>query len=598
MAIMNRMRENTKTILLILVFAFMATIIIDWGMGGFKSGQKPGVIASVNGVDISAEQFNQMYTSELNAQRQQSGNDPEGYQLQQIENRVFETLVQQQLIAQTIQSLNLYATDDEIIDEIYSNPPEFLRQNDAFKDTNGVFSMAMYQAALNNPAANWGPIENVVRNEIPRTKLVNLLRSTIVITDDEARLDYNKRNEKAKVHYLFYDSNAFKDSDIEISEDEIKSYYNEHKDDYKVVEQRKIDYVLLDFTPTKADTASVYAQAEELIRDAKKGDDFAQLAEIYSSDEGSAVKGGDLGYFAKGAMVKPFEDAAFAAKVGDIVGPVKSQYGLHIIKVVDKKKEKGEEQVNASHILLKFEMSPSTREALLDNANYISETAKESDLATIAKNEGVEVKQTQGFSQDGFIPGVGMEMRLNRWAFRSKVGDLSDVISLSQGYLVASLAEISKEHVQPLDEVKDRISASLKTDKKMELAKAQANAAYEKIKGGETIDDAAAGDSLEVKETQEFTMTGYVAGVGREPGFVGTAFSLDIGEYSAPVKGARGYYIIQLVDKKETNDEDFEKQKDTLKETIKNQKQQRMFSEWIAAVKEKSKIKDYRNSLM
>ena len=120
-------------------------------------------------------------------------------------------------------------------------------------------------------------------------------------------------------------------------------------------------------------------------------------------------------------------------------------YGLHIIKVEDKKREKGEDQVKARHILLKFEMASSTREALRDNADYISERAKESDLASIAESEGVEVKQSQGFTKEGFIAGIGMEMRLNRWAFRSKVGDISDVISLSQGYLVASLAEVSKE---------------------------------------------------------------------------------------------------------------------------------------------------------
>jgi peptidyl-prolyl cis-trans isomerase D len=594
MAVMNRMRENTKTTLLILVFAFMLTIIIDWGMGGFKSGQKPGVIATVNGVDISGEQYNQMYRSEMQAHRDRTGSDPEGFQVQQIENQIFETLIQQQLLAQTIKKLDLYATNQEVVDEIYNNPPQFLRQNEAFKDSNGVFSMAMYQAALNNPSANWGPIENIVRSEIPRTKLINLLRSSIVVTEDEVRMDYEKTNAKATAHYIFYDSNSFAESVPEPTEDEINDYYKNHKEDYRKDEQRQIDYVLIPLNPTMADTEAVYNQAQELLADAKSGEDFAQLAEIYSTDTGSAEKGGDLGFFGKGAMVKPFEEAAFAAKKGEIVGPVTSQFGVHIIKVVDKKKENGEEKVQASHILLKFILSPSTTDALLDEANYIADMAKESELATVVDAEGLTLEKSEAFSKEGFIPGLGMELRLNRWAFRSKVGDISEIFTLNQGHVIANLSTITKEHIQPLKEVKDRIVTSLKAEKKIELALAQCNSAYEKIKNGEPIDDVAKSDSLTVQETEEFTMSGYVTGVGREPGFVGAAFAMEIGDYSEPIEGTRGYYILQLVDKKEIDEQAFESQKESLAKQLVERKQQRMFGDWLHAVKEKSKINDYR----
>ena len=118
MAVMNRMRENTKTILLIVVFAFMLTIIIDWGMGGFKSNQPRGVIASVNNDDITYEEFYNSYQEELKQHRERSGTEPEGFQLQQIENQVFERLVQQRLLSQVVKDINLTATDDEILERI------------------------------------------------------------------------------------------------------------------------------------------------------------------------------------------------------------------------------------------------------------------------------------------------------------------------------------------------------------------------------------------------------------------------------------------------------------------------------------------------
>ncbi|NIA28283.1 MAG: hypothetical protein GWP06_00040 [Actinobacteria bacterium] len=598
MAVMNRMRENTKTILLILVFAFILTIIFSWGMGGLKRNQPRGIIASVNNVEISYEQFNERYRAAIQSQRDRTGSEPEGYQLRQIENQVFETLVQQILLEQEVKKLKLHATDQEILDEIKNNPPEFLKSNAAFKDSSGAFDMNKYRQALDNPAADWRPIENAIRSQIPRLKLFNLLRASVVVTDDDAKLEYMKNNAKAKVNYLFFDANSFTKNTSEPTEDEITTFYNKHKDEYREVEKRVLEYVLIDIKPTKVDTEATFKQAQDVLKEAKSGEDFAQLAKLYSQDTGSAEKGGDLGYFARGAMLKPFEEAAFAAKKGQIIGPIESQYGLHIIKVVDKKRVKGKEEVKASHILLKFEASPATREALKDEANYIAEYAKESDLATVVKAEGYEVKKTPPFAEEAFIPGIGMERRVNRWAFRSGKGKLSDVFYLDKGYLVASLADIIKKHIKPLDEMRTQIVNTLKTEKRMELAKAQCEAAYNKIKAGTPIDEVAADDSLKVKETDEFTMTGYVPGVGREPRFVGAAFALDIGEYSQPIEGTRGYYLLQVIDKKDIDEKAFESQKENLKKALIARKQQQLFGAWYSAIKKKAKIKDYRGDYL
>ena len=140
----------------------------------------------------------------------------------------------------------------------------------------------------------------------------------------------------------------------------------------------------------------------------KKGADFAELAEIYSDDPGSAAKGGDLGFFSRGSMVKPFEEAAFSAKIGDIVGPVQTNFGLHIIKIEDKKIEDGNEQVKARHILLKFNASRETQETARDNANYFAEVAPEDGFNQTVLSEKIKVDTTDFFTKclniiDGFL---------------------------------------------------------------------------------------------------------------------------------------------------------------------------------------------------
>ncbi|MBN1479667.1 peptidylprolyl isomerase [candidate division KSB1 bacterium] len=585
-----------KTILLILVLAFVATIIFDWGMGGFKSRRPQGVIAQVNGEDITYDEFNNAYQQELKAQREQTGNDPEAYQLEQIENQVFERLVQQRLLSDVIRDLNLVPTDAEITSELWNNPPQLIRDTPAFQDSNGVFNMAAYQAALNNPELDpqWDGVIYYMRNTLPYQKLSNLLNSTPVITDDDARLEFMKNNMKAKVDYLFYNAANFSDA-AEPTEEEIRTYYNEHKEDFFQIEKRVIDYLLIELKPTAQDSQAVYKQANDLMQDARDGKDFSQLAEIYSQDPGSAEKGGDLGYFKRTAMVKPFADAAFGAAVGDIVGPVESQYGLHIIKVDDKRRQNGEEEVKARHILLKIETSNATRETLRDDAVYIAEYAKESDLRTVAQAESIQVNTSQPFEIEGFIPGIGMERRINRFAFRSKIGDVSDVFYTDRGYIVVELKEIIKEHTQPLEEVKTRISSTLSSEKRMEAARSAADAAYAKMAASSTLEQVAAEDSLEIQQTDEFTLGGAIAGVGREPAFAATAFKLDVGDYSEPIKGTRGYYILQVIEKSEFDEAEFEKQKESLKTQLAVRQRNQVFSLWYAKLKEEADIEDFRN---
>lgn len=595
MAVMNRMRESMKTILLILVLAFIATIIFDWGMGGFTGRHPQGVIARVNGEDITYEEFNNVYQQEIRAQREQTGQDPEGYQLEQIENQVFERLVQQRLLGEVIQGLNLVPTDEEITSELWNNPPQLIRDTPAFQDSNGVFNMAAYQAALNNPELDpqWEGVIYYMRNTLPYQKLSNLLNSTPIITDDDARLEYMKNNMKAKVNYLFYNAANYADRVTEPGDDEIRTFYNAHKEDYSQNEKRIVDYVFIELKPTALDSQTVYKQANELLQDARAGKDFSQLAEIYSQDPGSAEKGGDLGYFKRTAMVAPFADAAFAASVAEIVGPVETQYGLHIIMVDDRRTQDGEEEVKARHILLKIEASNATRENLRDEVSYIAEMAKESDLRDVAQADSLQVNTSQPFEIDGFVP--GMDRRMYRFAFRSEVGDVSDAFFTDNGYFILELKEIIEAQTQPLEDVKSRISNTLLSEKRMQAAQSAADAAFAKLAAGSTLDDVAAADSLEIQQTDQFTLGGSVTGVGREPSFAATAFKLNVGEYSKPVKGTRGYYILQGIEKYEFDEADYERQKESLKTQLTVRKRNQVFNLWYAKLKEEADIEDFRN---
>ncbi len=598
MAVMNKMREHMAVILFIVLVLFLASMTIGGLVGGANIvdiifGRNPNAVAEVNGKSIPFEQFYKNYQQEIINYRERTGREPEGFQLQNIEDQVFNSMIQNELVSQALKKKGIRASDGEILFEILNNPPQILRQQKVFQDSAGNFDMNKYREALNNPNADWRPVEDYLRAVLPYQKLQREILSSVRVTEEELRLEFMRRNLKAKVRYVFFDPRDYMDKVGQISEDEMRRYYNEHKEEFREPEKRKIKFVFFPKTPSAKDTADTYDFANQLLKRAKSGEDFAELAKTYSDDEGTAEKGGDLGFFAKGAMVKPFEEAAFKAKPGQVVGPVKTRYGLHIIKVEAKKREKGKELVHARHILLKFKPSVETVDAARSQAEYIAETAQKVGLEQAAAPESVKVEETPFFTEGGFIPQIGLNRRISNFVFHNAVGKVSDVYETNRGFYVVEVAAIQKERIRPFEDVKSQIENILKRQKAMALAGEACKQAYQKIKKGASLFDVV-DDPSKVREPDPFTMAGPVPGLGMDRKFIGAAFALEPGEISPPVEGTKGWYLIELIDKDKFDEKAYQAARPQLYQQLLQRKRARAYSEWLAELKKNADIKDYR----
>ncbi|RMD94677.1 MAG: hypothetical protein D6813_01775 [Calditrichaeota bacterium] len=602
MPVMQNMREYTKIILIILVLAFIGTIVFDWGMNILGLKQPRGIIGEVNGVEITDKQFYEAYANRLDQYRNQTKTEPTESQLEYLRNQVWEDLVQDILIRQELEKRGIRAYDAEIVYRIFNMPPDILKKTPGFQNDKKQFDMAKYQAALNNPANAqlWKQVEDYLRITIPREDLQQRLQSTVHVTDDMVKREYLKQNQKVKVKYIFIPQSRFIKENIEIADATIQKYYDEHKDEFREEEKRKIQYVIFPLKTSAEDSAEVRKEAEELMERLKEGEDFAELAEIYSDDPGTRDKGGDLGFFGKGEMVKPFEDAVFSAKPGEIVGPVETQFGLHIIKVEERKIEKGKPKVHARHILLKFQPSEKSREQIQDDAYLFADEVKTRPFEEVAKEfKKYDLKvQTSAFfpKGSGFVPGIGLNKQVSNFIFKSDVGTVGEVEETPQGFFVYKIVDIQKERIKPLEEVKTLIKNKLLMQKRMEMARDLAQKVYDKIQNGSSFEEVAKQDSLELKTTEEFTRSGVVPGVGREPRFIGAAFALEKpGQVSHPVEGTRGYYIIQLIQKSPFDQKDFEAKKESIRQELIQRKLTQVFTQWYANLKAKAEIKDYRD---
>ncbi|MGH7493226.1 MAG: peptidylprolyl isomerase [bacterium] len=597
MAVMEKMRNYTKVFLIILVLAFVGTIVFDWGMDITGLKTRNTTIAEVNGKSISVQAFSQAYEQELENLRQRTGNEPSESQLDFLRNQVYDNLVRDELISQEIQKRGIKATDKEIVHHIFDAPPDIIKQQNTFHNEQGQFDYGKYQAALRDPGANWQPLEEYLRRALPYQKFQDRFDASVVVTENQVREEYLKRNQKATVRYVLFpmDKNH---GTVEAAQ--IEKYYEDNKDkEFKEPEKRVIDYVTFSTRPSAKDSQAVRDLALTLQERVQAGEDFAELAKKYSEDESNRERGGDLGSFKRGQMVKAFEDAAFAANPGELVGPLQTSFGVHLIKVHGKKTENNEESVQASHILLKFNTSNETMTAARDSANYFSSLAQETSWEETLKSEKLQAQTSAAFVEgNGFVPGLGVNRAASRFVFKNKAGSVSEPFEAVQTFQVLRVKEVQPERIKTREEASPQIETKLRSENGKQLAQQAAERFYAELlqQGPPAFATLAARDSVEIKVTdQPFSRSGFVPGIGRDQAFIGAAFALSGEEFSKPVKGMRGSYILQLVHLDPFDEADYQGKKDAIRSQLLDTAKQQAFNEWYTHLKSKAKIKDHRD---
>ncbi len=347
-------------------------------------------------------------------------------------------------------------------------------------------------------------------------------------------------------------------------------------------------HILINFGNNKD---SAKAEANKLLARVKKGEDFGLLASQYSQDKGSAAQMGDLGFFGKGQMVKPFEEAAFAAAPGSIVGPVESEFGYHIIKV----KEKQSDEVKFSEIESVLNVTTATKNALYRDAfNFKSqvESGKQFDtLARLLKKNPVE---TVFFENNAPILG---SRAITDFAFDNSVGTVSTPMELKYyGVVIAQVSGARQPGIKPLEDMKEEIKSRLMRIKKLDMLKSKAQEVYNKAQGFDILARVGEIDpTLEVRTAANTKNNGQVQGVGSDFAFTSAAFTAPVGKIHGPVRGERGYYIMQVTNRTMADANRAKAEYPTLFMQARNSAQSSAYTQWYTAVKERADIEDYRS---
>jgi peptidyl-prolyl cis-trans isomerase D len=342
----------------------------------------------------------------------------------------------------------------------------------------------------------------------------------------------------------------------------------------------------------------VKAKADDLLKQVKAGADFAGLARKNSEDEASAAKGGDLDFFARGRMVPEFDTAAFALEAGQISDVVKTQFGYHIIKVVEKKGGITQE-LSTVQDQIKEQLSAQRAQTQgTDLADTLGrEITKASDLDTAARAHGLKVEESGFFSRNEPILALGGSTEVSARAFELSDGQVSGQIRTPRGFVFLAYAGKQDSYVPKFDEVKDTVRDTVLTNRARELSQKKAQDLAVKLKGASDFVNAAKAAGIEAKTTEPLTRDSPIPDLGDAPEVMDKAFKLADGAVSEPLSTANGTAIVKVIEKTGVTPADFESNKETFREQILNDRRARFFSAYMLKAKAKMKIEVNRAAL-
>ncbi|MBN2017146.1 MAG: peptidyl-prolyl cis-trans isomerase [Candidatus Cloacimonetes bacterium] len=591
---LDKMRGISRPVIWIVAIVFIGGMAT---MGISSVFQEKPFVGKIAGEKIKYDEYYKLlqntYTNYMQDPANQ-GKEMDEATYRRLNDQTWEQLVQRVILTKAIKDFDIKISPKEVAAKMVNEPPEMITTYEAFL-TDGQFDKSKYLQALQNPQIDWSWLSDYYEQILEFDKLKNLVNSEVIITEQMVLEDYVKKETKVKADVIVFSIDQI--DSVYVSDEEVQTYYEDHLDEYEEKPQRKYRYVKIPLTPSPEDVKNSEDKINKVYEYAIAGEDFAELAREYSEGP-SGPEGGDLGYFPKGKMVKEFEDAAFAMKVGEISKPVKTQFGWHVILVTDRRtNEMGQEEMRASHILVKEEPGADARRNIETIAQSIYENALIDSFDVVADEHGLEVEETNPFAIDSrYVPGLGRTQMLIDFAFDNEVGDIAPPYRNDTGdYYVAQISYAIGEHYKPFEDVERQIHDKIAKEMKMKMKKEEVDA-IAPVVTSDNFDAVVKDNELKLVNTDFVAENMYIQDVGKEPMLVKELIELQTpGSITGIIRGAKGYYIAKLVEIQAADMAQFEEKKDEQRIQVENQLFNQNYNQWYNKVKEQANVKDWRS---
>jgi len=520
-----------KTILILIVVVFVL-----WGGYSYQERKKSHLVR-IDDTYITWQQYAKAYDQLKDFYRRQMGQNFSEEMLNKlnVKQQALELLIDQTLLLKKAAELGISVSPGELQETIQSIP--------AFQ-TDGRFDLRRYQLILQQNRMTPESFEQELAQTLTLRKLEDLVMRQVAIsdkdvidyvrmirtdkqflcvsfpwsqyeagisvTDDDLKAYYTAHEksyeepEKRKIAYVLFPLSDFT-GDVSVTEDELKTYYEEHRKNYHEEKAVHARHILFRVNPDASaeEVEAVKNKAQEILKLARAGQDFATLAKNYSEDPGSAKNGGDLGYFTQSQMIKEFADAAFAMKPGEISDLVRTAFGFHIIKVEDVRPERDLSFDEVKDSIKKILTERKARDRAYAKArDFADEAFAAKDIIQSAAKSGfkvVSVNEWLSISQP--LPDFPENQDVMKKLFNLPNKGISDIIEVKNGFIVAQVMDIQPSRILGFNEVKSRVESDYRREKAEEQALKHSSDLLERARTAGSLEKVAAEANMKVEKS-------------------------------------------------------------------------------------------------
>lgn len=626
------LRDNLKYlswILWVVILVFIAFVFVDFGgaLGAPRGATTPA--ATVGGATITYKAFEREYRRLEEQYRQAFGGDIPAQFADQLRLPVqaLDRLIDRELLAEEARRRDLRVSDGEV--------SRFLLAQPALQGPDGKFvGKDVYERFVRSIGyASPREFEDAVRQDLAIEKLTDTLIASVPVAEEAVEASWRDANERAQVRYVLIGADRHL-AGVAPSAEEVAAHFAAHRADFRVPDQRVVDYLLVDTTKLRAtlevpaadvekwyqenlaeftrpeevrarhvlvnidenrDEAAATRRMDEVRAKLAGGASFEQLAREYSDDPGSRERGGDLDYFGRGRMIREFEEAAFGAQVGQVVGPVRTSYGLHLIEVLDRRAGGVTPLAEAESRIRARLAGERARDAAAARARELAaslagKAASEEEWKKLADENVVTFVTTPAFSREDSVPGIGRNPAFLDAAFALAPGAASEPLEVPRGWLVMRLREEKPARDPELAEVEARVRAAVQRIQAGQRAEAEAAGIKARLAAGGSLDEVAAELGVEVVDSGEFTPGGSIAGIGSARPVAEAVSTLAAGAIGGPVAVPAGAVVFEVVSKTPFDRAAFAAASAETRDQLRREEAQRLLSAILAERREKAGV--------
>src|ERR1700722_6003567 len=602
----NRWVKITMAVILGIIIFTMVITLIPGLMNGTTDQASPDTIASVGGQNITLVDFQQEYEQDMRNQQVPPMLAPV-YKKQVLDSMIF-----QRALEYEADRLGIRVTPEEQTERIKELLPTPWSGSTWLRDRYPAEVQSRYQMSVEQ-------FEGVLRDAMLQEKFREMVTDGITVTPQEIAQEFMWRNDKIKIDYVvikpqdlaatihpsdadlatYFAKNSAKYQmperrsaryalldfsklrvSTQVSDDTLRAYYNQHIDEYKVENRVHVEHILFKtIGKTDAETAEIRQKAEDVLKQAKHTANFEDLAKKYSEDDATKPKGGDLGWIVDGQTVPEFRTAAFSGPKGQISDLVKTQYGFHIIKVLDRESAHTKTFEEVRDSILQPVLDQKVNAEADDISNQMAAAVRQSDRQSIddlAKKFNLEVGDTPPVAISDPILPLGNSPELHQVLFGLHSGELSQPIQVDSGFVIITVKDIAPAHQGTLEEVKDRVLADYQKEESIDLARSRAAELAKRAESGEDLAKVAKSLELTVKTSDSFARGGAVPDVGTAKQLA-EAFKMANAQVGGPVQSGENWVVFRTIARDMPNPDDLAKQRDDIQQQLLQTKQNAAF---------------------